>query len=155
MMLQRVNSITDDNLLIQAAIRCLEKNCRYEPVSLSSPTNVSDYLRLKLGNALNEIFGVLFLDSKLHLIAFEELFYGSVNHTTVHPRVVIQKVLAHNAANVILVHNHPSGDVNPSEADKAMTQRLESLLSEIDTQVIDHIIVHSDEFFSFKEAGLL
>jgi DNA repair protein RadC len=147
--------LTYDEHIIQAAIGCLESKFKYEALALHSPECIKRYLRLQLGAELNEVFAVLFLTNKLHLVAFEKLFQGSISMAIIYPRVVVQRALAHNAANVILVHNHPSGEVSPSAADKTITEQLKSVLNVIDVQVLDHFIVTSQRSFSFVESGLL
>lgn len=102
-----------------------------------------------------EAFGVLFLDVRLAVIAFEVLFEGTESHVGVHPRVVAQRALALNAAAVVLTHNHPSGDATPSRADELITAALRHALSLIDVRVIDHVIVGRCDAVSFAERGLL
>lgn len=148
-------AILQQEQLIQKAIACLEKQLKVKDTICSSPYTVRQYLYLQLGAELNEIFAVLFLDNRLRLVAFEKLFQGSISVATVYPRVIVQRALAHNAASVILVHNHPSGSSEPSEADKTLTQQLKSILEVIDVKVIDHFIIGASESFSFSEAGLL
>ena len=114
-----------------------------------------DYLRLQLAQEKNEIFVALFLDTQHRVLAFEKLFQGTVDSTSVHPRVVIQRTLVHNAAAVIFAHNHPSGSVDPSTADKEMTEQLKQVLEIIDVRVLDHFIVSCEGIFSFAECGLL
>lgn len=124
-------------------------------VMLSSPNAVRDYLQLQLGERRNEVFGVLFLDNRNRVIRFEELFYGTIDGTSVHSRVVVQRALELNAAAVILCHNHPSGVAEPSQADEALTRRLKDTLSLIDVRVLDHFVVAAGEVVSFAERGLL
>lgn len=124
-----MKTLNYDEHIIQAAIGCLESKLKYDTQAFHSPGCIKRYLRLQLGAELNEIFAVLFLTNKLHLVAFEKLFQGSISTAWVYPRVVVQHALAHNAANVILVHNHPSGDLNPSAADKTITEQLKSVLN--------------------------
>jgi DNA repair protein RadC len=143
--------------LIQSALRCLEERIKDRSKLLSNPFDVNAYLRLQLGRELNEIFGVIFLNSTHRMIAFEKLFFGTINATTIYPRVVVQRALAPeiNAAAVILVHNHPGGTTEPSEADKAITQKLKDVLELIDVRMLDHFIVTPDSVCSFAERGLL
>ncbi len=102
-----------------------------------------------------EEFRVLYLDNQNQLIAHETLFSGTINRTEVHPREVVKRALHFNAAAVILAHNHPSGETTPSQADKALTQRLTQVLQLVDIRVPDHLIVGGRQIYSFAEHGLL
>ncbi len=102
-----------------------------------------------------EIFCCLFLDTRHRVLAFEELFRGTLDGAAVYPREVVKKALAHNAAAVILAHNHPSGVAEPSRADEALTQRLKDALALVDIQVLDHLVVGDGDITSFAERGLL
>ncbi len=124
-------------------------------VSLSSPQAVKQYLQLLIGKKPYESFAVLFLDVKNRLIATEELFRGTLSHTSVYPREVVKAALSHNAASVILAHNHPSGTIEPSSADHAVTQSLKQALALIDIRVLDHFIVAGKNVYSFAENGVL
>jgi len=123
--------------------------------TLSSPQTVRQYLQLMLGGKQYESFAVLFLDVRNRLIASEELFRGTLTHTSVYPREVVKVALRHNAAGVILAHNHPSGNSEPSPADKTLTQALKQALMLVDVRVLDHFIVAAKEVYSFAEHGLL
>ena len=109
--------------------------------TLSSPLAVKQYLQLLLARRAYESFVVLFLDVKNRLIAADELFRGTLTHTSVYPREVVKAALAHNAAAVILAHNHPSGSPEPSQADHALTQALKQALSLVDVRLLDHFVV--------------
>ena len=122
---------------------------------LDSPCNVKHYLTLHLAGRLREAFGVLYLDGRGRLIAFEVPFEGTLMHTSVHPREIVRRALELNAASVILAHNHPSGAPAPSRADKLLTQGLQVALQLIDVCVLDHVIVAGRETLSFAERGLL
>jgi DNA repair protein RadC len=111
-------------------------------------------LRIHLGGCDHEIFGVLHLDYRHRLIAREDLFRGTVDGASVHPREVVKAALAHNAAGVILFHNHPSGIAEPSQADELITRRLIDALALVDIRVLDHLIV-TERVYSFAEHGLL
>jgi DNA repair protein RadC len=102
-----------------------------------------------------EGFGVMFLDSQNGLIAVEELFTGTLKKTSVHPREVVRAAMRHNAASVILMHNHPAGNTLPSLADTCLTRALTSALCLVDVRVVDHLIVAGDQVMSFAELGLL
>lgn len=123
--------------------------------TLNSPRVVRDYLQLILAGRAQEVFMVLFLDTQHRVIAFEELFHGTLNQTGVYPREVVRRALAHNAAAVILAHNHPSGVAEPSEADRLLTGALKQALSLVDVQVLDHFIVAQGQTLSFAERGLM
>lgn len=118
-----------------------------------SPEAVKHYLQLHLGHRPHEIFAVLFLDSQNRLIAMEEMFRGTLSQTSVYPREVALRALHHHAASVILTHNHPSGSVLPSPADKALTANLKSALGLLDVRVVDHIIVAQGASYSMAEEG--
>lgn len=124
-------------------------------VTLSSPQAVRHYLQLLLGNRQYESFAILFLDVKNRLIASEELFRGTLTHASVYPREVVKVALAHNAAAIILAHNHPSGTPDPSAADHALTRTLKQTLELVDIQVLDHFIIAGHQIHSFAEHGQL
>ena len=110
-----------------------------------------------IGKRKNEVFIALFLDNKHRVIRVEELFYGTIDAASVHPRVVVQKALEYNAAAIIFGHNHPSGITNASQSDKNLTDKLKQALTLIDVRILDHIIVGPDENTrtSFAEKGLI
>lgn len=122
---------------------------------LTSPQQVKDYLALRLGPLDCEVFTVLFLDAQHGVIAVEEMFRGTLTQTSVYPREVVKAALRHNAAAVILSHNHPSGGIEPSRADEFLTQTLKSALALIDVRVLDHIVVGGGNSMSMGERGLL
>lgn len=106
------------------------------------------YLKKRLRDYKNETFAALFLDSQHRIIAYEELFYGTINSATVHPRPIVERVLQLNAAAVILAHNHPSGSSEPSYQDIAVTERIKDALELIDTKLLDHIVIGDNEVYS-------
>ncbi|MCY1506803.1 hypothetical protein D9M68_410600 [compost metagenome] len=112
-----------------------------------------DYLKARLRHEPHEVFGCLFLDSKHRVLAFEALFQGTVDGASVYPRQVVKRALAHNAAAVILTHNHPSGVAEPSQADRVLTQRLKEALGYVDVRVLDHFVVGDGEPLSMAERG--
>lgn len=122
---------------------------------MSSPDHVRDFLRLQFAPQDREIFGAVFLDSQNAVIAFETLFQGSINTVEIHPRVIAQAALKHNATAVVLVHNHPSQSPDPSQADKKITRRVSDALSLFSIRVIDHLIVCGNTITSFAERRLL
>ena len=140
--------------VMELARRSLHTDLRTEPV-FSNPQAVKDFLQMQLGHRPHEVFGVLFLDAQNRLIAFEELFRGTLSQTSVYPREVVKQALAHNAGAVILTHNHPSGVLEPSRADELLTQTLKSSLQLVDVRVLDHIVVGRSACLSFAERGLL
>jgi DNA repair protein RadC len=120
---------------------------------LSSPETVRQYLRCMLGRQAHESFFVLFLDVKNRLLASQEMFRGTLTHTSVYPREVVKAALAHNAAGVLLAHNHPSGTPEPSEADLLLTRALVQALALVDVRVLDHFVVAGASVHSFAEHG--
>ena len=123
--------------------------------TMNSPRVVRDFLALKLGGLEHECFCVLLLDKRNRLIEYVELFRGTIDGASVHPREVVKLALAKNAAAVVFAHPHPSGIAEPSQADELITQRLRDSLALVDIRVLDHIIVAGGETSSFAELGLL
>jgi len=123
--------------------------------AFSSPKETSTYLRLQLADRQNEIFGCLFLDNRHRMLAMSEMFQGTIDGASVHPRVVVQQALKINAAAIVFFHNHPSGVAEPSLADEAITRRLKEALALVDVRVLDHFVVSSGEAISFAECGLI
>ena len=123
--------------------------------ALNSPTAVRNYLRLALAGKAHEVFCGVFLDSQNRVLAVEELFRGTLSQASVYPREVIKRALAHNAAALILAHNHPSGVAEPSRADENLTATLKTALALVDVRVLDHFIIGNDTITSFAERGLL
>ena len=121
--------------------------------ALESPQAVRDFLKAKLRHELHEVFACLFLDTKHRVLAFEVLFYGTIDGASVYPRQVVKRALANNAAALILTHNHPSGVAEPSQADKILTERLKEALALVDVRVLDHFIVGDGEPLSMVEDG--
>ncbi|PPE68117.1 RadC family protein [Caldimonas caldifontis] len=140
--------------VLELARRALAQALQARPV-FESPTQVKDYLRLKLAALPHEVFAVLFLDAQHRLLAMEELFRGTLTQTSVYPREVVKRALALNAAAVMLAHNHPSGVAEPSKADEYLTRTLQSALGLVDVRVLDHFVVAREQVVSFAERGLL
>lgn len=138
--------------VMELARRSLSDELRVGEV-LGSPQAVRQYLQLLLAKRAYESFAVLFLDVKNRLIAAEELFRGTLMQTSVYPREVVKTALAHNAASVILAHNHPSGTPEPSAADRTLTGALKQALGLVDIRVLDHFIVAGRHVYSFAEHG--
>lgn len=122
-------------------------------VELNASPTVRRFLQLRLGRKAHESFAVVYLDVQNRLLAFEELFRGSLTHASVYPREVVKSALAHNAAAVILAHNHPSGNPTPSAADKLLTQTLQRALSLVEVKVLDHFVLAGEQAYSFAEHG--
>jgi DNA repair protein RadC len=125
------------------------------PRGLDSPAAVRNYLRLTLAPLAHEVFICLFLDTRNRMIATEEMFRGTLTQTAVYPREVARRALAHNAASVIVAHNHPSGSCTPSQSDMQMTRMLGRALALIDVQLLDHFVVAGTHVHSFAEHGQL
>ena len=140
--------------VLELARRALAEQLK-ERAAFDSAAAVKDYLQLHLAARPHEVFAVLFLDAQHKLIALEELFRGTLTQTSVYPREVVLRALHHHAAAVILAHNHPSGGVQPSRADEAITQQLKSALALIDVRVLDHVIVAPGQALSMAEKGLI
>lgn len=124
-------------------------------ISLQNPDQTRDYLTSQLREYPHEVFACLFLDNRHRIIQFDKLFHGTINGASVHPREVVKQALHHNAAAVILAHNHPSGVAEPSQADQHLTQQLKQALNLIDVRVLDHIIVGDGETVSLAERGMV
>jgi DNA repair protein RadC len=140
--------------VLEMSRRALQEEMRRGD-ALNSPRAVRDYLRLLLGGRQQEVFLALFLDTQHRVIASEELFHGTLSQTSVYPREVVKRALAHNAAAVILAHNHPSGVTEPSQADQLLTAALKQSLGLVDVRVLDHFVVAGGQTLSFAEKGLI
>ena len=144
----------DQSIVLRLALNLMTE--RHRPgQTLTAPEETRRYLRLKYAEQKNEVFSVLFLDHRHRVLVFEDLFFGTINGASVHPRVVVQRALEINAAAVIFTHNHPSGIAEPSEADRQLTNRLKKVLEVVDVRVLDHIVVGDTETTSFAERGWL
>jgi DNA repair protein RadC len=146
-------SLSENEVLewAQAILDARFKRCNY----LTSPAIVRDYLRSQLATEEREVFGMILLDTQHGVLGFERLFYGTIDTASVYPRELIKAVLNVNAAAVILAHNHPSGNPEPSMADIALTQRLKSALEVIDVRLLDHLVIGGGDSVSFAERGLV
>jgi DNA repair protein RadC len=123
--------------------------------ALGNPRATREFLRSRLRDLPHEVFCCVYLDNRHRVIAFEELFRGTIDGASVHPREVVKQALARNAAALILVHNHPSGLAEPSQADELITRRLKEALALVDIRVLDHLVVGDGVCESFAERGLL
>jgi DNA repair protein RadC len=140
--------------VLELARRAMAQRLQEHEV-FADPNAVKQYVQLHLANKAHEVFAVLFLDSQNKLLAMEELFRGTLTQTSVYPREVVIRALHHQAAAVVLAHNHPSGAVQPSRADEALTHTLKAALALVDVRVLDHIIVAPGQALSMAEQGLL
>ena len=136
----------EDDLLLRAALKVAEKRLKYEGVSLESPQAVRDFLHLRIAASEqkereSELFGVIWLTTKHQVISTEVLFHGSIDSASVYPREVVKAGLKHNAAACIVFHNHPSGDSEPSQADRMLTVKLKEALALVDIRLLDHLVV--------------
>ena len=122
---------------------------------ITSSDEVLDYLKHNLKDKKQEIFSVIYLNGRNEIVGMEELFYGSLTTSVVYPREVVKMVLKQNAAAVILVHNHPSGNINPSEEDIKITKKLKDAVATIDVKVHDHLIIAGNNYYSFADNNLL
>jgi DNA repair protein RadC len=146
----------EEETLISNALFCLENRLRYNTGQyLKSSQDVHAYTKLQLAEEQDEVFAALFLTSQHQLIYFEKLFFGTINQATVYPRKIIKKALQHNAAKLIIAHNHPSQHCEPSRSDRELTRDIKKILDIIDVQLIDHIVITHQETYSFAENGLL
>jgi DNA repair protein RadC len=140
--------------IISAAREHLSRRVR-RGFTLSSPRATRDYLTLKLGQLEHEVFVVIFLDKRHRVISYQEMFRGTIDGASVHPREVVKEALKLNAAAIIVAHPHPSGVAEPSQADELITHRLRDALALVEIRVLDHIIVAGGDTVSFAERGLL
>jgi DNA repair protein RadC len=144
-----------DQMVVDRAISIIGGLYFREELHAVEPKLVRQFCQLHIGTREYEVFGVLMLDNKHLLIRFIEMFRGTIDSASVYPREIAKEALYLNAAAVILVHNHPSGNVEPSTADRAITAKIKAALSLLDIRVLDHIIVSGQDSYSFAEAGLL
>ncbi|MEA3410078.1 MAG: JAB domain-containing protein [Pseudomonadota bacterium] len=140
--------------VVALALKALEADFR-PGASIARPDDAREYLRLRLAGEAREVFGAMFLSTRHAVIATEHLFHGTIDSCSVYPRVVVQRALAHNAAAVMLFHNHPSGETTPSGADTALTAKLRDALALVDVRLLDHLVVSSRGTASLAELNLL
>jgi DNA repair protein RadC len=140
--------------VFELARRALSQRLQ-ERAAFHTPDAVKQFLQLQLAHKNHEVFAVLFLDHQNRMLAMEELFRGTLSQTSVYPREVVLRALHHQAAAVVLSHNHPSGSVQPSRADEHLTQTLKASLALVDVRVLDHIIVSQGQTLSMAEQGLM
>jgi len=145
----------EEDTIISKAIHILEERMYSRGPQLSSPVTVSNYLKMKLMDEPNEVFAVVFLDSRFRVIAYEPMFNGTIDSTSIYPRVVATRCLELQASAILVAHNHPSGEAEPSQADQALTKSLQSALQLLDIRLLDHFIIGKGVPYSFAEHGLL
>ena len=144
--------------IMQAAVELTRRHFREAlrlGPALAAPEATRSFLLAQLRDRPYEVFCCLYLDNRHRLIAFEELFRGTIDRAGVHPREVLRQTLLHNAAAVIFAHNHPSGVLEPSQADELITRRLKEALGLVDVRVLDHFIIGDGHCYSFSEHGLI
>lgn len=151
----KTDPINIENEIIENALLILKNRMFTAETYITSPNDTKNFLKLKLSQLEHEIFCVIYLNNKHAVIAYEELFKGTIDSASVYPREILKNVLAHNAKTIILAHNHPSGSTDPSTADIEITNRLKEALSYIDVKILDHIIIGGNKSLSFAEEGLL
>ena len=144
----------NDDEIIKKAQTILRRRVRRNTI-VNSPTQVRDYCQVKLAGLSYEVFCVLYLNAQNRALHFAELFQGTIDGAAVYPRRVVEESIIHQAAAVVLVHNHPSGVAEPSQADVRITERIKIALGMIDVRVLDHFIVTGDEMYSFAENSLI
>ncbi|OQP79179.1 DNA repair protein RadC [Xanthomonas phaseoli pv. syngonii LMG 9055] len=140
--------------ILEAARQAIERKMQ-RGAPLSSPAAVKEYLRAKLAGFEHEVFAVMFLDTQHRLIEYAEMFHGTIDGASVYPRELVKETLRLNAAAVIISHNHPSGNPEPSGADRALTKRLKEALALVDVRMLDHVIIAGSDTASFAERGLI
>lgn len=145
-------SLEQEDQVIQLAMQILDQRFADGPY-LTKPCQVANYLKVRLAPQEHEVFSVVFLDAKHRVLSFEIMFHGSISASAVYPREVVKRALANNAAAVILAHNHPSGETEPSNSDVVLTRRLKEALSLVDVVVLDHFIVGHGTPYSMAEHG--
>lgn len=144
-----------ERAVIEAALAILRARLRANGAGINSSTAARELALIQLAERDVECFAVMFLDSQNKLIAFDEMFQGTLTQTSAYPREIVRAALRHNAAAAILVHNHPSGIPEPSRADELLTRALRDALALVDVKVSDHLIVAADRVTSFAERGLI
>jgi DNA repair protein RadC len=152
---EQIQTYGSEDAVIEAAIELLRSRLAKPKDAMLSPAAVRDYLRLNLAPLQYEAFWVVFLNAQNQVIAAEEMFRGTLSQTSVYPREVVKRALSHNAAAILLAHNHPSGTPEPSHADEALTRCLKNACALIDVKVLDHFIVTAAKVTSFAECGLI
>jgi len=140
--------------VLELARRYLEETLQRGD-AIQSVADTHRYLMAKMRHHPHEVFAALFLDNKHRVIQYEELFFGTIDSSSVHPRQVVKRALYHNAAAIIVAHNHPSGVAEPSRADELITLRLKEALALLDVRLLDHVVVGDGEVVSLAERGVI
>ncbi len=148
---RRYRMATPDQVI--EAARSIAGDRTKRGTAFGNPTVARDFFLDKMAALEREVFAVAFLDTRHRLIAYEELFFGSIDGAEVHPRVVVRQAMLHNAAATIVAHNHPSGVVEPSAADRALTVRLKQALALVEVRLLDHVVVGGHQTLSMAERG--
>lgn len=142
-------------VIFQILEKELYKKIHNEKITISSNVQLLNYLEYSLLKRDIEVFKVLFLNTQNELLKEEELFKGTLDRSTVYIRELVKKILDYNAKSVIIVHNHPSGSLKPSQSDITLTQKLKDTFERIEIRLLDHLIISEKGYFSFLEGGLL
>ena len=141
------DKIKKENLKLE-----LESN---DNIQIKTKKQLINYLKNNIGFSKNESFKVLFLDSSNNIISFETLFTGTIDKSAIYPRKILERVLYHNARSIVFAHNHPSGNTYPSRKDIELTSSMENFFKMVDVNIIDHIIIGKNSYFSFLEEGII
>lgn len=145
----------NDDTIIDKAIKILDSRIKNHEFTICNPIDTVKYLRLKLQEQEREIFACMFLNNRHQVIAYEELFKGTIDGAAVYPREVVKRALELNANAIIISHNHPSGIPEPSQADENITHKLKDALATVDIRLLDHIIIGDSEHTSLAERGVI
>jgi len=145
----------NEQRIIRRAMRLLEKYLRQPCEQFLAASSAKIWLQLHLANQERETFVVLYLDNQHRLLEHETLFLGTISHTEIHPREIVKSALRHNAAAVIIAHNHPSGITEASKSDRTITSRIVAALELVEVRVLDHFIIGDGNTLSFAERGWL
>lgn len=140
---------------INQALKILESRIKEKGDFMCNPKEVINFLKFKISELEHEVFSIMFLDNQHRLIKYKELFRGTINGSSVHPREILKEALKYNSSAVIIAHNHPSGMIEPSSADREITRQIKDSLELIDIRVLDHIIIGGKESFAFSERGYI
>ena len=141
--------------IIRRALKILESRMTHETDFFNNPNDTKNYLRLKLGGNEREVFAVMYLSNRNQLISYEELFFGTIDGSSVHVREIVKLGLSLNAAAIICAHNHPSGVCEPSHADEMITKRIKDTCALMEIRLLDHLIVSGTDSVSLAERGLI
>ncbi|MDE9487493.1 JAB domain-containing protein [Xenorhabdus bovienii] len=145
----------NSNLIIEKAIEIMDKKIKKYDFFVSGSDDVRTWLRLNYEQKEREVFGVILLNNKNYILHTECIFFGTINRVNIYSREIIKLIIQKNAAFIILVHNHPSGDPIPSDADIEITKIINNAVSLIDVKLVDHFIVGNNDIYSFSEHSLI